>query len=108
MDPAIYFKCLANETSLMCLLLIEKQGELCVCDLTDALNVSQPKISRHLASLRKNNIVSARKKDQWVYYRINPDLDPWAQTILSLTQKENRAFMSHSLKRLENNRINCC
>jgi len=44
MNPVNFYKCLADETRLLSLLLIDKEGELCVCELTDALDVSQPKI----------------------------------------------------------------
>ncbi len=52
MELTIFFKALADETRLRSLLLILQQGELCVCELTEALALSQPKISRHLAQLR--------------------------------------------------------
>jgi ArsR family transcriptional regulator len=48
-----FFKMLADSTRLRCLLLMQAEGELCVCELTHALNLSQPKISRHLAHLRE-------------------------------------------------------
>ena len=44
-----FFRMLANSTRLRCLMLMQAEGELCVCELTHALNLSQPKISRHLA-----------------------------------------------------------
>ena len=53
MEPVQFYKCLADETRLKSLLLIEKEQELCVCELMAALEESQPKISRHLAQLRK-------------------------------------------------------
>ncbi|WP_219013294.1 ArsR family transcriptional regulator, partial [Shewanella algae] len=46
MELTIFFKALADETRLRSLLLILQQGELCVCELTEALALSQPKISR--------------------------------------------------------------
>ena len=110
MNPVNFYKCLADETRLLSLLLIDKEGELCVCELTDALDVSQPKISRHLAQLRTCGIVTARKKDQWVYYSINPELDDWAKNIISQTQNFNYEFFKCCLSRLQNsdNRPQCC
>ena len=109
MNPVNFYKCLADETRLISLLLIDKEGELCVCELTDALDVSQPKISRHLAQLRTNGIVTSRKKDQWVYYSINPELDDWAKNIISQTNKSNQGFFKCCLTRLKNS-LNrpCC
>ena len=45
MSPIDFYKCLSDETRLRCILLIFKQEELCVCELTEALNEIQPKIS---------------------------------------------------------------
>ena len=74
MNPIQFYKCLSDETRLRCLMLIENEGELCVCELTEALAESQPKVSRHLAQLRQCELLLDRKQGQWVYYRINPTL----------------------------------
>jgi len=110
MNPVKFYKCLADETRLLSLLLIDKEGELCVCELTDALDVSQPKISRHLAQLRNCGIVTGRKKDRWVYYSISSELANWAQTVITQTRKNNVDYISHCLSRLQNsnNRPQCC
>ena len=83
------FSALSNEIRLRCLMLLQLQGELCVCELTHALNLSQPMISRHLALLRSNGLVSDRRAGQWIYYQINPELDEWAKNILDITAKAN-------------------
>ena len=80
--PASFFKCLSDETRLRCMLLLHKVGELCVCELTHALDLSQPKISRHLAQLRQCGLLLDTRKGQWVYYRLNPELENWAIVIL--------------------------
>ncbi len=80
-----FFKMLADGTRLRCLLLMQSEGELCVCELTHALNLSQPKISRHLAHLRDAGVLIARRNGTWMYYRINPELQNWALDILQIT-----------------------
>ncbi|SHO20917.1 Putative arsenic resistance operon regulator, partial [Moritella viscosa] len=55
-----------------------------MCELTHALEQSQPKISRHLALLRQKKLVIDRRQGQWVHYKINPNVPDWAQEILSL------------------------
>ena len=80
-----FFKMLADSTRLRCLLLMQAEGELCVCELTHALNLSQPKISRHLAHLREAGVLVARRNGTWMNYRINPDLDAWALPIIQQT-----------------------
>lgn len=88
-DANSFFSALSNEIRLRCLMLLQLQGELCVCELTHALNLSQPMISRHLALLRSAGIVSDRRAGQWIYYRINPDLGEWAKKVLDNTAQAN-------------------
>ncbi len=85
MNIVDYMKLLADETRLRCLMLLLKEGELCVCELTYALGLSQPKISRHLATLREAEIVQSRREGLWVYYALHRDLPAWALDILDST-----------------------
>jgi ArsR family transcriptional regulator len=84
-----FFPALADPTRLRCLLLLAGEGELCVCELTHALDESQPKISRHLATLREAGIVSDRREGLWIHYRINPELPAWARAILNTASRAN-------------------
>jgi len=77
-----FFSILANPIRLRCLLLLERNGELCVCELTHALGAAQPTISRHLAQLREAGIVIDRRQGLWIHYRLHPDLPAWADTVL--------------------------
>jgi ArsR family transcriptional regulator len=88
-DANTFFSALANEVRLRCLILLQNQGELCVCELTHALDLSQPMISRHLALLRDNGLVEDRREGQWIYYRINPALPEWMCDILETTTQSN-------------------
>lgn len=100
MDPLRFFKCLSEETRLRCLLLIQEEGELCVCELMAALEEIQPKVSRHLAQLRRCGLLLDRRQGQWVFYRINPELPEWAETVLNVTGKANRAYLLENQRRL--------
>lgn len=84
-DPVALFGALANDTRLRCLMLLGAHQELCVCELTHALGVSQPHISRHLAQLREIGLVADRRNGIWVYYRIHPELPRWASNVLTET-----------------------
>ena len=86
MNPIQFYKCLSDETRLRCLMLIENEGELCVCELTEALAESQPKVSRHLAQLRQCELLLDRKQGQWVYYRLHPGLQSWQRNVLAATR----------------------
>ena len=82
-----FFQLLSDDTRLRSLLLMLQEGELCVCELTHALGQSQPKVSRHLATLRDAGIVTDRRQGQWIYYQINPALPAWAREILTSTAR---------------------
>lgn len=79
------FKMLADSTRLRCLMLMQVEGELCVCELTHALNLSQPKVSRHLAHLRESGVIIARRNGTWMNYRINAGLQVWALEVMQAT-----------------------
>ncbi len=100
--PTTLFKCLADETRLRCVVLLHKQGRLCVCELTHALDLLQPKISRHLAQLRKSNLLLDSREGQWVYYQINPELPVWAVEILDAAAKQ---FATHTKQQKDNSRL---
>lgn len=95
-------------------MLIEREEELCVCELTEALDASQPKISRHLAQLRQCELLIDRKQGQWVFYRINPALPAWAKLVLQQTTESNKAFLKVNLANLSrmgdrpDRAVNCC
>ncbi len=77
MQLETFTKALADQTRLRILLLLVGKDELCVCELTQALELAQPKISRHLAVLRESGLLLDRKAGLWVYYRLHPELPCW-------------------------------
>ncbi|MDY6456820.1 metalloregulator ArsR/SmtB family transcription factor [Acinetobacter faecalis] len=83
MNPVDFFKALSDETRLNIIMLVAQHEELCVCDLTVKLDLSQPKISRHLALLRTAKILGDRRQGQWVYYRLHPELQSWQRTVIN-------------------------
>lgn len=95
------FKCLSDDTRLKTCLLLTNHSELCVCELVIALDVIQPKISRHLAHLRKASILIDRKKGQWVYYSINADLPQWCKQIINTARLNNETFIKDCETRLK-------
>lgn len=85
MAPATLFQALSDTTRLRVLALLYAEDELCVCELTHALGLSQPMISRHLAHLREAGLVSDRRSGVWVHYRLHPSLPAWARNALRET-----------------------
>jgi ArsR family transcriptional regulator, arsenate/arsenite/antimonite-responsive transcriptional repressor len=81
-DMEMLFRALADRTRLR-LLNLMSDGEVCVCFFVEILGTNQPKISRHLAYLRRAGIVSARREGKWMHYRINAPADTHAADVLS-------------------------
>jgi len=76
------FAALADATRLRLLNLMDGR-EVCVCFFVEILRQGQPKISRHLAYLRKAGVVSARRDGKWMHYRMVPQADEAAASILT-------------------------
>src|ERR1700758_954923 len=83
-DMALLFAALADSTRLRLLNLMNGK-EVCVCYFVEILGQSQPKISRHLAYLRRAGIVAARRDGKWMHYRIVVPRHAGAARILSET-----------------------
>ena len=84
-DMEMLFRALADRTRLR-LLNLMSDGEVCVCFFVEILGTNQPKISRHLAYLRRAGIVAARRDGKWMHYRINVPADQHAAQLLADTQ----------------------
>jgi ArsR family transcriptional regulator len=80
-DKDLFFRALADRTRLRLLNLMRGE-EVCVCFFVEILNIHQPKISRHLAYLRRAGIVGARRDGSWMHYRIVEPADPDAARVL--------------------------
>lgn len=68
------FKALGDPVRIRLVSLIgaHRGGEVCVCDLTTAFNLTQPTISHHLKVLRSAGIIDSERRGTWVYYRLVP------------------------------------
>lgn len=101
-DLALLFAALSDRTRLRLLNLMDG-SEVCVCYFVEILGQSQPKISRHLAYLRRAGVVEARREGKWMHYRIAEPADRGAARILRETMAvlmEDRQ-MQADRKRLE-------
>jgi ArsR family transcriptional regulator len=79
---ASLMKACADQTRLRLLNLMATEGEICVCHLVDVLGTNQPKVSRHLAYLKRAGLVSDRKDSLWVYYRLSESLAAHATRLI--------------------------
>ena len=80
-DKELFFRALADRTRLQLLNLL-RTDEVCVCFFVETLKTNQPKISRHLAYLRRAGIVGARRQGQWMHYRVVEPADADAARVL--------------------------
>jgi ArsR family transcriptional regulator len=94
-DELMFFRALADYTRLR-LLNLMGDDEVCVCFFVEVLRVNQPKISRHLAYLRRAGVVETRREGKWMHYRIVEPHDPHAVRIF----KEVRAWLSEDAEML--------
>ncbi len=88
-DMELFFRALADGTRLR-LLNLMTAGEVCVCFFVEVLRVSQPKISRHLAYLRRAGVVAARREGKWMHYRLIEPSDERAARVFA----EARAWLA--------------
>lgn len=86
---ALLFKALADQTRLRLINLIGDE-EICVCFFVEVLKTNQPKISRHLAYLKRAGVVAARRDGKWMHYRLVEPADPHAARIF----REVRSWLS--------------
>lgn len=98
-DLANIFKALSDTTRLRVLKLLES-GELCVCDIVTALEMSQPKISFHLNTLKEAGLITDRKEGRWIHYRLD-DSDFFRRFLLmSVLEKIPKESVTEDKKRL--------
>lgn len=80
----VLFNLLADRTRRRLLDLLLDEREICVCRLAEAVDASQPKISRHLAVLRESGVLVSRRNGNLILYRLDPDLPGWAVRVISM------------------------
>jgi ArsR family transcriptional regulator, arsenate/arsenite/antimonite-responsive transcriptional repressor len=85
------FRALADPIRLELLALIAANGPMCVCHLEEALAYKQPRISKHLSTLRKAGLVSSRRQGTWVYYQLNDEMLEVATSFIDQVQASARA-----------------
>lgn len=94
------YKILSDETRIRILALLYKQ-DLCVCELTELLDLSQPKISKHIAKIRSASLVDSKRNEQYIYYSFNHSNMLLSQ-LLELTLEHKNEQVTKDLDRLKN------
>jgi len=98
--PQIFFDTLADATRRRILALLASHGELCVCELTAALDELQPKVSRHLSLMKEAGLVISRREGTWMHYRI-ASLPRWTVDLLSALTGDATPELKADVKRLK-------
>jgi ArsR family transcriptional regulator len=93
------FHALSDEIRLEVIDLL-RDGERCVCELTEALDIAQPRLSWHLRTLKDAGILTDRREGRWVYYALARDTFEEAESVLSV--------LKPSARRLPTRGSSCC
>jgi ArsR family transcriptional regulator len=80
----VLFELLADSTRRRILALLLEHREICVCRLVGALDLPQPKVSRHLAAMREAGLLVSRRKGTWILYRLDPQVPGWAMRVIGM------------------------
>ncbi len=96
------FDVIADPTRRRMLALLATEGELCVCEITVALNDIQPKVSRHLAIIRDAGLVVARRHGTWMFYCIAAPLARWEKDIIEAMRDGAVSELAADRRRLRN------
>jgi DNA-binding transcriptional ArsR family regulator len=99
MQPQLFFDTLADATRRRILALLATEGELCVCELTAALDEIQPKVSRHLGVMKEAGLVTARREGTWMHYQV-ATLPTWMGELLAALKSGAAPDLRADLKRL--------
>ena len=83
-DLELFFAALADNTRLR-LINLMRDGEVCVCFFAGTLGTNNPKISRHLAYLKRAGLVSGRRDGKWMHYSLTPPADEDTAAIFEAT-----------------------
>ena len=80
----VLFELLSDSTRRRILALLLDHREICVCRLVGALDLPQPKVSRHLAAMRAAGLVASRRHGTWIFYRFEPGVPGWAMRTIAM------------------------
>ena len=94
-------KALSDPNRVKIIKMLEKK-EMCVCELTAALGLAQPTVSKHLKQLEDAELVGSRKDGPWVNYSLAEEDSPYATAMLKQTKKSKhwKCWKEHLMRRM--------
>lgn len=102
MDKMVNLLKLVSDKTRLSILCYVREQELCVCDLVELLQLSQPAISQHLKKLREAGLVQERREGTWMHYRLDDDLPAYVQSILEHAPSVTSVLQEYKMKKPEN------
>ena len=93
----ILFKALSEETRFRIISLL-KEGELCVCDIAQSLEMTQPNISFHIGLLKDAGLIKDRKNGRWIYYSLD-ESDMFIRFLLMGIFERIKDSPAHTIKK---------
>lgn len=73
---------IVSDKSRLTILALLKEREMCVCDIVELLETTQPNVSQHLKKLKTGGLVNETRRSQWIYYSLNVEDKPYVKKIL--------------------------
>lgn len=74
---------LLSDKSRLTILALLKEQEMCVCDIVEILETTQPNVSQHLKKLKTGGLINETRRRQWIYYSLNVDDKPYLKQLLA-------------------------
>jgi ArsR family transcriptional regulator len=102
------FELLSDSTRRRILGLLLEHREICVCRLVGALDLPQPKVSRHLAAMREAGLLVSRRKGTWILYRFDPQVPGWAMRVIGMMGEGARGEPEHATDSERLSRLALC
>jgi len=91
-DLLLLSKAMSDENRLKIITLIQREQQLCVCEICDTLELSQPLVSRHLKQLKAANVLESKKERKWAIYHITTSPSPLLDAYLRALRLEEQAL----------------
>ncbi len=82
-----FAKIFSDKNRLDIFALLLRDNEICVCEICDTLNLSQPLVSRHLKQMREASILETTQKKQWVFYSLSKQKEPFLECLKNEIRK---------------------
>jgi ArsR family transcriptional regulator len=98
------FKALSDKTKIRILKILQEKDELCVCEIMQALDISQSRASRNLGILKEAGFVKDRREGTWIYYSLDTEeITPYSPAILNLMKEwlEDEGIIQEDRERLK-------